>query len=184
MAGLEFISMSHVLKFSSTMKSYPKSSCEFFLPSTRSCAASQEYCAIFFIAGRIFSKKRSLPERPYTFRRDLYLEVVIELVDVPHVPLDFLIVVLGILRNRVVGQVSIFVSDFRVLIILSRETNIALLVEPDRQRVSIRDHHPLSDVKLDVRQTKRVPSGSLRCWWSPLEGSRYTSAPPRAYPCS
>ena len=76
-------------------------------------------------------------------------EIVIELVDVPHVAIDDLgFIRLGVLGNRVVGQMGELVADFVVLIILSSETDVAFLVEPDGQRIPVGHQYPLSDIEL------------------------------------
>ena len=77
-----------------------------------------------------------------------YLEIVIELVNVPHVALNFLIIVFGVFGNGVVGEVGVLVADFRVFVVLSSESDVALLIEPDCQGIPVGDQYPLPDVEL------------------------------------
>ena len=87
--------------------------------------------------------------KEHVFPTDAF-EVVIELIDVPHVPVnDLCLIRLGVLSNGVVGQVRKLVPHFIILIVLSSEPDIALFVEPNGQGVPVGDQHPLSDVKLN-----------------------------------
>ena len=82
----------------------------------------------------------------------LCLEVVLELLQRPHVAWDVVLVVhsLGVLGNTVVGQVRVSVGQIREAEISCWEPDIVFGVKPDGKRVPVCHDYPLPDIKLPI----------------------------------
>ena len=58
--------------------------------------------------------------------------------------------------DAVIGQMNESIIYFFSIIVSSWETDIALIIEPNRQRVEISDHYPLTNVKFTTQDDQRT----------------------------